>query len=122
MKTAVDKVQSGKERIVNARFAALTAYYLFDPDFCNVASGWEKGIVEKNVQDSRRRIWQDAVQHCFASFAELNGWLESRCKALWLEIPCPDASGLTLQEALEIEQPHLMPMPGVFDGYMPKQA
>ena len=118
MKTAVDKVQSGKERIVNARFAALTAYYLFDPDFCNVASGWEKGIVEKNVQDSRRRIWQDAGQHCFASFAELNGWLESRCKALWLEISCPDASGLTLQEALEIEQPHLMPMPGVFDGYI----
>ena len=30
-------------------------------DFCNVASGWEKGLVEKNVQDSRRRIWQDAA-------------------------------------------------------------
>jgi len=118
MKTAVDKVQSGKERIVNTRFAALTAYYLFDPDFCNVASGWEKGIVEKNVQDSRRRIWQDAGQQCFASFAELNLWLESRCRALWAEIPCPDASGMTVQEALEIEQPHLMPMPGVFDGYI----
>jgi transposase len=117
MKTAVDKVQSGKERIVNARFAALTAYYLFDPDFCNVASGWEKGIVEKNVQDSRRRIWQDASQHDFASIADLNDWLESRCKALWAEIPCPD-TGLMLREALEIEQPHLMPMPGVFDGYI----
>jgi hypothetical protein len=22
---------------------------MFEPDFCNVASGWEKGIVEKNV-------------------------------------------------------------------------
>ena len=73
-----------------------------------MASGWEKVIVEKKVQDSSRRIWQYAGQH---SFAELNGWLESRCKALWLEIPCPDASGLTLQEALEIEQPYLMPMP-----------
>ena len=31
-----------------------------DPDFCNVASGWEKEVVEKNVQDSRRRIWIDA--------------------------------------------------------------
>jgi transposase len=31
--------------------------HLFDPDFCNVASGWEKGRVEKNVQDSRRRVW-----------------------------------------------------------------
>ena len=50
MKTAVDKVKKGKSRIVNQRFAAMTAHYLFDPDFCNVASGWEKGVVEKNVQ------------------------------------------------------------------------
>ena len=57
MKTAVDKVKKGKGRIVNARFAAMCAHYLFDADFCNVASGWEKGVVEKNVQDSRRRIW-----------------------------------------------------------------
>ena len=53
MKTAVDKVKKGKGRIVNARFAALCSHYLFDPDFCNVASGWEKGVVEKNVQASR---------------------------------------------------------------------
>ncbi len=56
MKTAVDKVNKGKGRVVNARFAVMCAHYLFDPDFCNVASGWEKGVVEKNVQDSRRRI------------------------------------------------------------------
>ncbi len=56
MKTAVDKVSKGNGRVVNARFFAMTAHYLFDPDFCNVASGWEKGVVEKNVQDSRRRI------------------------------------------------------------------
>lgn len=118
MKTAVDKVQSGKERVVNTRFAAMTAYYLFDPDFCNVASGWEKGIVEKNVQDSRRRLWQDASQQCFASFAELNVWLEARCRALWAELPWPDGRGMTVQEVLEIEQPHLMPMPGLFDGYV----
>ncbi len=118
MKTAVDKVQKGKERIVNTRFAAMTAYYLFDPDFCNVASGWEKGIVEKNVQDSRRRIWLDASQQCFASFAELNEWLEARCRALWTELSWPERQGLTLQEALELELPELMPMPGVFDGYI----
>jgi hypothetical protein len=33
-----------------------------------VASGWEKGVVEKNVQDSRRRIWIDANQRKFGSF------------------------------------------------------
>ena len=57
LRTAVDKVGRGKLRTVNARFAAMCAHYLFDPDFCNVASGWEKGVVEKNVQDARRRIW-----------------------------------------------------------------
>jgi transposase len=46
MKTAVDKVKKGKGRIVNERFATMCAHYLYDPDFCNVASGWEKGVVE----------------------------------------------------------------------------
>ena len=67
MKTAVDKVKKGKGRIVNARFAVMCAHYLFDPDFCNVASGWEKGVVEKNVQDSRRRIWIEAGKRRFGS-------------------------------------------------------
>lgn len=39
MKTIVDKVMRGKGCIVNARFFAMNAHYLFDPDFCNVASG-----------------------------------------------------------------------------------
>ncbi len=46
------KVGKGKGRVVNARFGVMCAHYLFDPDFCNVASGWEKGIFEKNVQDT----------------------------------------------------------------------
>ena len=75
MKTAVDKVGQGKERVVNARFAAMCAHYLFDPDFCNVAAGWEKGVVEKNVQDNRRRIWQRRAKASFARFTELNVWL-----------------------------------------------
>ena len=83
MKTAVDKVNKGKSRIVNSRFSAMASHYLFDPDFCNVASGWEKGVVEKNVQDSRRRVWQDAGKERFGSFTELNVWLLERCRALW---------------------------------------
>lgn len=42
MKTAVDKVNKGKVRIVNARFSVMCAHYLFDADFCNVASGGRK--------------------------------------------------------------------------------
>jgi hypothetical protein len=36
----------------------MASHYLFEPEFCNPASGWEKGQVEKNVQDARRRLWQ----------------------------------------------------------------
>jgi hypothetical protein len=38
---------------VNARFKAMTSHYVFDPEFCNPAAGWEKGQVEKNVRDAR---------------------------------------------------------------------
>jgi len=118
MKTAVDRVLKGKDRVVNGRFGALAAHYLFDPDFCNVAAGWEKGQVEKNVQDCRRRLWNEARCHRFGTLDELNAWLERRCRELWSELPHPESPALTLAEALELERPHLMPMPTPFDGYV----
>ena len=122
MKTAVDKVTRGKGRVVNARFLVMCAHYLFDPDFCNVASGWEKGVVEKNVQDSRRRIWLDAQKHQFSSFDELNAWLGNRCRALWKEIRHPEFKEFSVAEMLEQERSELMPMPTPFDGYVERQA
>lgn len=83
-----------------------------------MASGWEKGIVEKNVQDARRRLWIEAKTQRFNSFAELNIWLDERCRSLWSEIEHPDYKGVTLVEALEQEQIYLMPMPTPFDGYV----
>jgi transposase len=50
MRTAVDKVGRGKERQVNVRFSAMVSHFLFEAEFCNPASGWEKGQIEKNVQ------------------------------------------------------------------------
>jgi transposase len=122
MKTAVDKVLPGKARVVNARFAAMCSYYLFDPDFCNVAAGWEKGVVEKNVQDSRRRIWIEAGNHRFASFEHLNVWLAARCRSVWAETKHPEHTEFSVAEMLELERDHLMPMPGIFDGYVEKSA
>ena len=58
MKTAVDRVGKGKQRDINARFKAMASHYVFEPEFCNPAAGWEKGQVEKNVQDARNRMWQ----------------------------------------------------------------
>ena len=122
MKTAVDKVHKGKGRVVNARFAVMCAHYLFDADFCNVASGWEKGVVEKNVQDSRRRIWLDAQKCQFGSFEQLNAWLGERCRALWSEIRHPEYKQFSVLEMLAQELPEMMPMPAAFDGYVERQA
>ena len=122
MKTAVDKVKKGKGRVVNARFAVMCAHYLFDADFCNVASGWEKGVVEKNVQDSRRRIWLDAQKCQFGSFEALNAWLGERCRALWGEIRHPEFKQFSVLEMLAQELPEMMPMPAAFDGYVERQA
>jgi len=118
MKTAVDRVKKGKHRIVNTRFATMCAHYLFDADFCNVASGWEKGVVEKNVQDSRRRIFREAGERRFATLAEFNVWLGERCRALWTELKHPEHSLFSVAEVLEQERLEMMPMPAPFDGYV----
>ncbi len=59
METAVAEVNKGTGRVVNGRFDVMCARYQFDADFCNRASGQQKGVVEKNIQDSRRRILLD---------------------------------------------------------------
>jgi transposase len=115
MKTAVDRVLVGKERQVNARFLAMASHYLFDAEFCNPASGWEKGQVEKNVQDARHRLWQPMPS--FPALEALNEWLEQRCKALWLEIPHGSQPG-TIADAWASETPALMPVSRPFDGFV----
>ena len=118
MKTAVDKVRKGKGRVVNARFAVMCAHYLYDADFCNVASGWEKGVVEKNVQDSRRRIWLEASKLRWSTLAELNAWVGERCRQLWVDLRHPEHHQFSVAEMLEHERAALMPMPAPFDGYV----
>ena len=120
MKTAVDKVGRGKERQVNARFEAMCGHYLFEPEFCNVASGWEKGIVEKNVQDRRRQIWMEVSDQRWPSMAKLNDFLAQRCRQHWDGTFHPEWPTMTIAEVLQDEQQQLMPMPKPFDGYVEK--
>ena len=116
MKTAVDRVGIGKAREVNVRFAALVSHYLFEAEFCNPAAGWEKGQIEKNVRDSRHRLWHTAP--AFENLAALNDWLRQRCVALWSEIAHPDQSGKTIAEVWQEERTHLMALPRPFDGFI----
>jgi transposase len=121
MKTAVDRIGVGKERDVNARFAAMASHYVFQTEFCNPASGWEKGQVEKNVQDARHRIWHqvnDRNTPTFTSLAALNDWLMRRCQSLWSEIRHPEQSDRTIAEVWEDERKHLMALPPPFDGFI----
>ena len=115
MRTAVDRIGSGKARQVNARFAAMASHYLFDPEFCNPASGWEKGQIEKNVQDSRRRFWQDMP--AFRDIDALNAWLEERCIEEWSHIQHGVLPG-TIAEVRAAEQSSLMPLGRLFDGFV----
>jgi len=105
MKTAVDKVSKGKGRIVNARFAVMCAHYLFDADFCNVASGWEKGGGrEERAGQPPAHLDCDAAQRRFGGFVELNAWLGERCRALWEEIRHPEHKQFSVAEMLEHER------------------
>ena len=118
MRTAVDKVGQGKERIVNARFEAMTGHYLFEHEFCNRAAGWEKGIVEKNVQDRRRGVLREAAERHWTSLAELNDWLQVACKTSWSELAHPQWPDLTIADVWQDEVTRLMPCPRPFDGYV----
>ena len=63
MRTAVDRIGRGKERRVNARFSAMIGHFLFEAEFCNPASGWEKGRSKRTSRTpaagfgSRRRAF-----------------------------------------------------------------
>ena len=116
MKTAVDKVGRGKQRAVNKRFTAMVSHYLFDAEFCNPASGWEKGQIEKNVLDSRRRVWQSAP--AFKSLTLLNTWLRKQCIDLWQELPHPEDKRRTIYDYWLAERQTLMEMPAAFDGFV----
>ena len=115
MKTAVDRIGTGKVRQVNARFAAMASHYLFEPEFCNPASGWEKGQVEKNVQDARRRLWQPTPS--FPDIDALNAWLEERCIEQWRHIPHGGLPG-TVADVHANEIASLMPLGRPFDGFV----
>ena len=108
-------VSAGARSGRNARFLAMASHYVFEPAFCSPAAGWEKGQVEKNVQDSRHRLWQPMPD--FPDLAALNAWLEQRCMELWHEIPHGVLSG-SVADVWAEEQAVLMQLPPAFDGFV----
>ncbi len=115
MTTAVDAVFLGKERRFNRRFLRMCSHYLVDPVACTPASGWEKGQVENQVGNIREHFFTPRLH--FASYAELNAWLEARCLSQARESAHPEHSDKTVWEVFEAERPSLISYPGSFDGF-----
>src|SRR6202043_1202458 len=95
--------------------AAMVSHFLFEAEFCNPASGWEKGQIEKNVQDARHRLWQP-MPH-FPSLDALNDWLETRCRELWAQTLHGSQPGAIVDVWAE-EVGRLMQLSRPFDGFV----
>jgi transposase len=67
MRTAIDRVGRGKEHDVNVRFLAMASHYLFEPEFCNPASDWEK--------DRSRRMFRMCAIACGSLRHALHRWM-----------------------------------------------
>ena len=120
MRTAVDQVLRGKEREFNKRFLQMCSHYLIEPVACTPGSGWEKGQIEKQVQDIRH--WLFVPKPRFADLEELNGWLADRCQALSETRPHPTAEGRTIEEVFQDEKGALVLVGPRFAGYMESEC
>ncbi len=115
MKTAVETVFIGKDRLYNRRFLQMCSHYLVDPVACTPASGWEKGQVENQVGLVRERFFTPRLR--FKSYDELNAWLLDQCIAHAKAHRHPELTDQTIWEVFEAERPKLVPYTGRFDGF-----
>src|SRR6187455_2603348 len=115
MKTAVETVFVGKDRLYNRRFLQMCSHYLVEPVACTPASGWEKGQVENQVGLVRERFFSPRLR--VASYAELNAWLLDRCVAYAKAHQHPELAGQTIWQAFEAERGRLVEYRGRFDGF-----
>jgi transposase len=115
MKTAVETVFVGKNRLYNRRFQQMCSHYLVEPVACTPASGWEKGQVENQVGLVRERFFTPRLR--FKSYDEMNAWLLDKCIAYAKAHHHPELTGQTVWEVFEAERPKLVPYAGRFDGF-----
>ena len=115
MKTAVETIFVGKQRLYNRRFLQMCSHYLVDPVACTPASGWEKGQVENQVGLVRQRFFTPRLR--FKNLDELNAWLLDKCIAYAKVHHHPELTEQTIWKVFEAERPKLVPYAGRFDGF-----
>ena len=115
MKTAVDGILVGKERRFNRRFEEMCSHYLVEPVACTPGAGWEKGQVENQVGTVRKRFFAPRLR--FATFDEMNGWLEARCVEYAKAMAHPEFKDRKVWDVHSEEKASLVPWTGPFDGF-----
>ncbi len=115
MKTAINMILNGKDREVNAHFAELASFHLFDIIACTPASGWEKGQVEKQVGDSRRNFFTPLLRG--NSYEQINARLKEMCIDLAASHKHPEFKEQTIYEIYLKEKPYLIGYRGRFTSY-----
>ncbi|WP_170292175.1 IS21 family transposase [Heliobacterium mobile] len=108
LKTAVKKVLHGRNREENEAFQALRAHYVFHAEFCNVASGNEKGQVESMVGFIRRNFMVPVPE--VQSIEEFNQYLEQKCREYAAKTRVPYRNEI-VNELWEEEKKHLLAIP-----------
>ncbi len=120
MSTAVTSILKGKEREYNKRFLQMCSHYLVKPVACTPGAGWEKGQIEKQVQDVRNWIFTPRLR--FASLEKLNQWLYNRCLEICQTRKHTIYKIKTIQEVYEEEQKYLIPVKVQFEGYVEQEC
>jgi hypothetical protein len=120
MKTAVETVFVGKNRLFNRRFMQMCSHYLIEPVACTPAAGWEKGQVENRVGLARERFFTPRLR--FKSYDEMNAWLLDQCVLYAKAHRHPEIADKTIWDVFEEERQKLVPYRGRFDGFHEVQA
>jgi transposase len=120
LKTAIDFVFVGKERQFNRRFLELMSHYLIEPTACTPASGWEKGQVEKQVQNMRQGVFVPRLKA--DSLESLNAIIIQKVEEIETRRKHPEFGDKTIAEVFTEERTILQPLPIPFRGYIERES
>lgn len=105
MKTAVQKILSGKHRVFNRRFLELCSHYCFEPVACTPNAGWEKGQIENQV-GFLREIFFSPLRKA-TDLEDLNKSLKVDCLSFAKQHKHPEEKDKTVFEVYQEEKSFL---------------
>lgn len=112
MRVAIRKFVGPSQKEPTEALLKLSSYYQFHFRFCNIASGNEKGHVERSVEFVRRKAFSN--KDCFLALKVANAWLAGTCNRLNTRFN-RDNQGKRSIDLLEVEKKQLAPVPPGFD-------